>query len=320
MFKEIDHRRKCSPQSRVWMALNRLDALKDDLDGIEKRNEAQVQPFVSDHVLALEGILEGNIDLTFSEVSEQDLKAAGVIWKPLTINYAKLSELTEALKTNAEAETIVLDLYSRVKKIYAHINIAYERAFRMIIDAVLFALVEIMSTTERSVAIYPDMKIDPGAGVHIVDPVSEYKLWLSGSIDYAIFEYENTEDNRATMLYPGVGNFHTVNTATRQMYVCEAKHQKEDGVGSYSPEAVSQAIAALKNAGLSEVRFCLSDGEKWKFYILKEQNETLTYYEPLMGIALSRESIERSDKELRVILLLLCEWLKPTVTDLYSAE
>ncbi|KAG6370050.1 hypothetical protein JVT61DRAFT_12571 [Boletus reticuloceps] len=45
------------------------------------------------------------------------------------------------------------------------------------------------------------------------------------------------------------------------------------------PEAVSQAIALLRSANLSEVRFCLSDGHTWIFFVLKSENGMLIYYE-----------------------------------------
>jgi hypothetical protein len=57
------HKRKRSLQdshldlSKMRMALNRLEALKEELDGIEETEE-ELQT-ISDHVLALENILKG---------------------------------------------------------------------------------------------------------------------------------------------------------------------------------------------------------------------------------------------------------------------
>ena len=61
--------------------------------------------------------------LTFSTVSEQDLKTAGIQRKRLVLNVfkpEKISKLTEGMKPTVEAE--IADLLSRIKKIYARVN------------------------------------------------------------------------------------------------------------------------------------------------------------------------------------------------------
>jgi hypothetical protein len=61
-MSERTHRRKRSLQdstvnlSKMRMALNRLDALKEELDGIEETEE---ELHISEHFLALENILKG---------------------------------------------------------------------------------------------------------------------------------------------------------------------------------------------------------------------------------------------------------------------
>lgn len=62
-MSERGHKRKRSLQdspvdlSKMRMALNRLEALKEELDGIEETEEELHT--ISDHVLALENILKG---------------------------------------------------------------------------------------------------------------------------------------------------------------------------------------------------------------------------------------------------------------------
>lgn len=73
----------------------------------------------------------------------------------------------------------------------------------MILDAILLALTEIASAEQRSVAILPEMRIPQGDEVQITHPVSGYELWLSGSVDYTIIEYENVSD------YKGKSDYHT---------------------------------------------------------------------------------------------------------------
>lgn len=58
--------------------------------------------------------------MTFSTVSEQNLKTAGVQRKRLVFKSENISKLTEGLTPIVEAE--IVDLHSRIKKIYAHVN------------------------------------------------------------------------------------------------------------------------------------------------------------------------------------------------------
>ena len=139
---ERGHKRKRSLQdapidlSKMRVALNLLDALKEDLDGIQE-TEGELDS-ISKHILALEDILKGakkpvcpmsitscailmmSQRVTFSTVKTEDLKRAGVVRKRLAFEAAKVTELAKALTTNAEAE--ILDLHSRIKKIYARVN------------------------------------------------------------------------------------------------------------------------------------------------------------------------------------------------------
>ena len=141
-MSERDHKRKRSLQdspvdlSKMRMALNRLEALKEELDGIEETEEELHT--IPDHVLALENILKDvkkPVRCIFLELcttindapesdflnsSSEDLKKAGVARKRLAFEPAKVTELTKGLTTNAEAE--IVDLHSRIKKIYARVN------------------------------------------------------------------------------------------------------------------------------------------------------------------------------------------------------
>ncbi len=58
--------------------------------------------------------------MTFSTVSEQNPKTAGVQRKRLVFKPEKISKLTEGLIPTVEAE--IVDLHSRIKKIYARVN------------------------------------------------------------------------------------------------------------------------------------------------------------------------------------------------------
>jgi hypothetical protein len=73
----------------------------------------------------------------------------------------------------------------------------------MILDAILLALTEIASAEQRSLAIFPGMRIPQGDKVQITHPVSGFELWLRGNVDYAIIQYENVRD------YKGKSDYHT---------------------------------------------------------------------------------------------------------------
>ncbi|KAF8961191.1 hypothetical protein BDZ97DRAFT_1921569 [Flammula alnicola] len=319
------HKRKRSLQdspvdlSKMRMALNRLEALTEELDGIEETEEELRT--ILDHVLALENILKGakKPRATFSTVASEDLKKAGVMRKRLIFEHAKVTELAKGLTTNAEAE--IADLYSRIKKIYARVNMDYEPGSRMILDAILLALAEIASAEHRGVAILPELRIAQGDGVQIAHPVSGHELWLSGHVDYAVIEYEDVSDYKDRLLGPGGSRDDAFDIAKGRLFlVVEAKCQSlEQTFVSYIPEAVSQAIALLKSANLPEVRFCLSNGQTWIFFVLKSENGKLTYYESATR-RLSREVVENSDMPLREIVQLLCEWLRPTAIGLFALE
>ncbi|KAF8141943.1 hypothetical protein EV363DRAFT_1392347 [Boletus edulis] len=292
-MSEHTHKRKRSLQdsnvdiSKMRMALNRLEALKS----------------ISEHVLALENILE---------------RKAGVMRKRLMFDDAKITDLTNGLITDAKAE--ITDLHSRMKKIYARVNMDYAQGSRMILDAILLALADISSTKQRGIAILPEMRIAQGDGVQISNPISGYELWLSGHVDYAVIEYEDVRDYKSRLLSPGGSREDAFEISAGRLFLVEAKRQSlSHSLVSHIPEAVGQAVALLRSANLSEVRFCLSDGHTCIFFVLKSENGMLIYYESAAR-RLSRDLLENSDLPLREIVQLMCEWLRPTTTDLFVLE
>ncbi|KAH9176696.1 hypothetical protein EDB89DRAFT_1939432 [Lactarius sanguifluus] len=304
--------------SRMRTALNCLEALKKELDGIEETEEAL--HIALEHVHKVEDILKDvKKPVSFLTVSSKHLKKVGVKRKPLIFADEKITELTNGLTMDAEAQ--IADLHSRLKEIYACVNMGYESSSRMIIDAVLLALRKITSTQHTDVAILPGMRVTNGDGVQISHPTSGYELWLSDNIDYVVIEYEN--DNKNCLFDPGRPRDDVFKIANGRLFllVVEVNHQScsEERLTSCVPEAVGQAIALLKIANLPEVRFCLSDGQTWTFFILKSENNTLIYYESAI-YRLSRDIVENTNLPLREIVQLVREWLKPTATDLFSLE
>ena len=72
----------------------------------------------------------------------------------------------------------------------------------MIVDAILLSLAKIMSTQKKKIVIFPEMRIARGAGVQISHPSSGYELWLTGSVDYAVIEYEDVSVIKSESDYP----------------------------------------------------------------------------------------------------------------------
>ncbi|KAF9479882.1 hypothetical protein BDN70DRAFT_857796 [Pholiota conissans] len=298
-----------------------LDAFKTEMDGIRGAAEEELGS-ISEHILALEDILDYAKEptrFTFSTVRLEDLEKAGVVRKYLFIQSTKVAELAKSLTANAEA--VVLDLYSRIKKIYSYVNMDHVSGPRMILDAILLGVAEMASDEQRHVAILPGMTI-PGE-VYISHPTSGYELCVSGgNLDYAVVEYKNIWDNKARLLTPGGSDVMRV-ILTRPnswLFLVQAKYQSLDrSFLDYVPEALSQAIAMLEQANLQKARFCLSDGQHWLFFILQLENGTFVYYESARWY-LNRNRVESSDKELREIVVLLCEWLRPAANDLFTLQ
>lgn len=74
----------------------------------------------------------------------------------------------------------------------------YEPGSRMILDAILLSLVKIVSNVQSKtdVAIFPEMRLAPTGGIQVINPDSGYEVWLSGSVDYAVVQYEDVLDNK----------------------------------------------------------------------------------------------------------------------------
>lgn len=52
----------------------------------------------------------------------------------------------------------------------------------------------------HDIAIFPEMRLGIEDGIRVVNPVSEYEVWLNGNIDYSVTQYRVERDNRG--LFP----------------------------------------------------------------------------------------------------------------------
>ncbi|KAF5322609.1 hypothetical protein D9619_001348 [Psilocybe cf. subviscida] len=215
---------------------------------------------------------------TFSTVRADDLERAGIVGRYLWFNSATITESLQGFTSVANTE--IVDLHSHLKKIYARVNMDHYAGPQMILDAVLLSLTEIASVGQRSATILQGLKVPSTDGVQVTHPVSGSELWLSGNVDYVVIEYDDIEDNRELLLAPVGPRFDPFSISKGRLLLVGAKRQSQSQeFTAHVPKAVSQAIALLKSENLPEVRFCLSDGQSWMFFILKAEEGTLTYYE-----------------------------------------
>ncbi|PCH42710.1 hypothetical protein WOLCODRAFT_163991 [Wolfiporia cocos MD-104 SS10] len=307
--------------AQMKMSLQRLHLLKEKLDGIEETEEGMGT--VMEHVSALEDILTRakKPRINFSMMTKVELQKLGVVRKRFNFIPEKLTELTARLTSKAQTETSLLR--SRILEIYEHVNMDSEPGSRMILEAILLTLAKIASEPDSKldVAIFPEMNFVPTGGVQLVNPLSGYELWLSGSVDYAVIRYKNIKSNKARLLALGGSRDDALEIAQDRLFLVEAKRMSKEGssLASSIPEAVSRAIALAKVTSRDEVRFCLSNGQTWIFCILRAKEGRWTYYESA-PYDLDKVTMGLTDEPLRKIIQLTFEWLAPITTDLYEFE
>ena len=137
----------------------------------------------------------------------------------------------------------------------------------MILDAILLTLAEISSTKQRGITIIPEVKIAHRDEVKISHPNSGYELWLSGTVDYAVVDYDDVDDYKSEPHYPQCRSMNCFMIFSARLlgpggareevafdipkgciFLAEAKRRGlESALISSIPEAVSQAIAILSS-------------------------------------------------------------------------
>ncbi|GBE86761.1 hypothetical protein BKA93DRAFT_343182 [Sparassis latifolia] len=313
------HKRKRSLQdtpvdlSKMRMARQRLAALKEELADIQETEDELAA--LMEHVNALEVILNAakKPKLSFSSTTQTDLKKLGVVQKRLFLIPDSVASLAEKMTPFAIQECG--NLQTRILEIYEHVNMDYEPGSRMILDAVLLSFAKIASQERpnQGVAILPEMRIATGEGVQIVNPVSQYELWLTGNVDYAVMQYLDEWDNKERLLGDDTCRDFALEVTEGRLFLVEAKRLRGEPLSSFLPEAVSQAIALSKLTTCDVIRFCLSNGQAWIFCILKkDQNEDKWIYYQATARSLSRDHVQTSDRAVREIIQLVSEWLVPT--------
>ncbi|KAI0781857.1 hypothetical protein C8Q75DRAFT_546155 [Abortiporus biennis] len=258
-------------------------------------------------------------------VTEDDLTHAGFEYNILHFNSQKIANLAKSFIGVKSVD----DLYTSLQKIFRRVNLNRDEGNRMVIHTILLALPDICQTEGRCVGILPGVQVSYQDDNHLqlVQRNSKFRLWIPDQLDYVAIEYDDQYDNTERIIpynSPDVIRA-AIGESRGRFLLVEGKRPTQsytDPSEDYIlydniPEAICQAIALLKFSGLkeSEVRFCLTDGQKWLFFILQKMEDgQLVYYQSL-DRDLSIYSLRESDFQLRELLVILREWLKPTESE-----
>ncbi|KAF5310486.1 hypothetical protein D9611_012323 [Ephemerocybe angulata] len=298
--------------SKMRRLTTSLDNLREELRGVAETETQEVMK----HVDMLDRILRESkrVKVSFSNTSMTELENLGVEEGQLIFVNGKFNNLLEENKKDDLLNKSFNDLMSQLRKIYQRVNMDYEAGARMVLDAILLFLGDVISvkSPDRDIAIIPEMK--PHEALFKKDG---YEVTFSGSVDYAIIEYEADQegDHQARLVGPNShGETYVYRVAEGRLFLVQAS------LGLFIPEAVTQAMAVLSNSNRDTVRFCLSDGEQFIFFILKHENGSYTYYRSITQ-NLSRPGFPDFEDRLRRVVGLLLEWLHPTGEEnLYKLE
>lgn len=150
------------------------------------------------------------------------------------------------------------------------------------------------------------MKVGRPDGVKAVNPKTQYEVWLTGSVNYAIIQYKDEDGNKARVLSSNLGDRLVSQIAGGHLFLIEAK-RVHAALITFTPEAVCQALALATHENRSKARFCLSNGTDWMFGLMTKGDDQR------WSLYLSEEiSISKNTEEgLGQLLQLLCQWVDP---------
>jgi hypothetical protein len=146
----------------------------------------------------------------FSSVQRSELENMELLRKPLRLNDAALDARTSASPISPNRvedlrKQIIRICRSTSKRVshfgcfvYIEMNTytQFEAGARVILDAVLLTIADISLDAQEKlpVAILPEMQIMPGHGVLVKNFQNQYKVWLSGNVDYGVCTYQREGD------------------------------------------------------------------------------------------------------------------------------
>jgi len=242
------------------------------------------------------------LKVSFSSVSASQLFELGLKSAHLDLDNVALDERIATSPIDLKyTDALCLQL----TRIYCSTSKRFEAGAQMILDAFLLTIADISFDVEEKlfVAILPEMRIAPGDGVLVKNPVNQFEMWLTGNVDDGVCTYKHL------ILQAPLEMFMRY-TRTRIMLV-EAKCDKET-LYDYMLEATSQAIALSEVTGNKTVWYCLSDGATWVFlaYTSDTQGNRISFVSPELRIARSDEVGEGFKKGVQRLVELLYHWLR----------
>ncbi|KAH7908478.1 hypothetical protein BJ138DRAFT_1091186 [Hygrophoropsis aurantiaca] len=244
--------------------------------------------------------------IRFSSMEGPDLGNLGIPWKKIIFVPEELDKLAQDFTSQQSAEIRLLR--ARILDIHEHVNMDFVPRSRMILESIVLTLAKIASDpqSQTNVAIFPEMMLTPDKGVKVTNPESGYQALLYGSVDYAIIQYKDEYQNKAPLRSSRSLAFQI---ATGCLLLVEERrqltHDAATALELHIPEAIGQALALATSTNREEVRFCLSNGNLWLFYILKLREGKWWTYDALpQQLEVGRDM---SDSSLHVIMKLLLE-------------
>ncbi|KAF8811039.1 hypothetical protein BYT27DRAFT_7208897 [Phlegmacium glaucopus] len=278
----------------------RLGVLREELSGIKEAIEEMEQA----HVDALCPASK-KLKLTFSTVDKEALMNMGISHKALVINREMLQKNHTVKFTNS-----IKLLCAQINCIHQFVSMRFEPAARMLIDAVLLSVAELSADGDikTPVAIFPEMRVATGDGVKIVNPDTNFEVWLTGSADYVLCTFAD-ESLRTQVLQAELDD--VMKFGLNCTMLVEGKKHDDHLIYDNMPEAISQAAALCEATGISAIRFILSDGWNWVFSLLTKDSQgyQTCYGGQVFHITEPRPGLESSfQQDVHIIVQLVHHW------------
>ncbi|KAJ3561602.1 hypothetical protein NP233_g10094 [Leucocoprinus birnbaumii] len=220
---------------------------------------------------AAEGI-ETTPSLDFSAVTDAHLANLGVSGKSLVFQDSDIKEYFSKEYPNYELR--IGTLLNELKMVYEHV-VAFAVG-RQIIQTCLFTPVFI--TFRESDQTWATMEEEVEIPrTNLCNPKTGYTLPVSGHIYRVLFrcpKYGVSLPDKPTVR-------HCVKVSLpRQIFFIQKPSRDQDGepLSKFVPGLVACAISIAQNESLTEVRCCLTDGNSWRFLIVKSFNDSWNYF------------------------------------------
>ncbi|KAH8923643.1 hypothetical protein BT69DRAFT_1319406 [Atractiella rhizophila] len=293
-----------------------LNSVKEDLEGIEETATAISQ--LKHDIEILEALLERapKKKIAFSSLQFKDLEPIGV--KSSGVLVFKNDQIKKVAASIPDLDKESDALVRSLEEIHCCFSMEFEAGSRTIIDAIFISLYRITHQGKLDIAILPEKVPGPDKGIPFQNRETGHILYLSGKVDYLIVQYDSqAQDGVVKSLLLDANNARPYDLvyaiAKARLFVTEAK-RLDSRLGYCLPEVIGQALVIAKSAKLSQLKFCLTDGENWIFGLVKQEEDEWTY--AVSVVENQKRKKDRTLKDfLRNLLSILSEWVKEAPSD-----